>query len=392
MKILHVIPSLAPSTGGPPRVAARLAAAQVRQGHEVAIASPEIADELADLASMSKRMIGFDQVELQFLEGGGIREWMLAHRARRHLRSQIARFDLIHIHGVWIPLNLVAGEECMRAGIPYVLQPNDDLNPWVFARKRLKKTLGLMWGFRGLIEGASLVLFGDAQEQRLVLDGSWDLRSSAVAALAGVLRSEVEPMPVAGRFYSRVPDLRGRPYVIFLSRLHYTKGLDYLADAFALVAPEVAELQLVVVGGDDGAQPDFERRITEHGIADRVHLAGPLHDESKWESYRDATCFVLPSREEAFTLAITEALAMGLPVVISKNCHFDAVDEYEAGFSVDLEADAIARGILAIATDRSRRQRMSSNATRLFHERLSFDKAADEVNALYSTVIGSRSC
>jgi len=204
-----------------------------------------------------------------------------------------------------------------------------------------------------------------------------------LAGLGGVFREEVEPLPETGRFFQRVPQLRDRPYVVFLSRLHPKKGLDFLAEGFAVAARSVPDLQLVVIGHDEGAREDFERRIAGHGLTDRVHLVGPMHGEAKWEAYRDAMCFCLPSRDEAFTVAIMEALAAGLPVVVSETCHFDDVDEYGAGFVVPLEAQRIGEVIARLCTDHALRDRMNHAAKSLFADRLCFNQVARDVLDVY---------
>ena len=100
-------------------------------------------------------------------------------------------------------------------------------------------------------------------------------------------------------------DLGGRRYVVFIARLHYKKGLDYLADAFAIVAPQSPDLDLVVAGPDEGAKSDFEDRIRRAGVGKRVHLVGPLYGPDKFAALVDCTCFCLPSRQEGFSVAVT---------------------------------------------------------------------------------------
>jgi glycosyltransferase involved in cell wall biosynthesis len=256
------------------------------------------------------------------------------------------------------------------------------LNPWAMSQKRLKKKLGLSLAYRQMIEGSSAVIFGHSQEKRLATQNGFRI-APVVAGLGGVFQQEVEPQPAPGRFFERVPQLRGRPYVLFLSRLHPKKGLDFLAEGFAIAARSVPDVQLVVVGNDEGAREDFRRRIAAHGLTDRVHLVGPMHGEAKWEAYRDAVCLCLPSRDETFTVAIIEALASGLPVVISATCHFDEVSEYEAGFTVPLDPPTIGRALTSLCTDRALRDRMGQAAKRLFTDRLCFDQVAQNVLDVY---------
>jgi glycosyltransferase involved in cell wall biosynthesis len=362
----------------------RLAAGQALLGHDVTIVTYRLTDPPDAFAGMTRLLPGFHRVKIVEVVNSGAIEAFFAPAARHHLKPLIAQADIVHLHDVWDSMVRTAGALARRAGVPYIIQPNDSLNPWSLSQKAFKKRLALALTYRRLIEGSAAVIFGHSEEQRLVSQNGFRI-NPLLAGLGGVFREEVEPLPAGGRFFERVPQLRGRPFVLFLSRLNPKKGLDFLAEGFAVAARAIPDLQLVVVGHDEGAREDFERRISNHGLVDRVHLVGPMHGQDKWEAYRDATCFCLPSRDEAFTVAIIEALAAGLPVVISENCHFDEVREYEAGLIVPLEASRIGDAIARICGDAALRERMSEAAKRLFDDHLCFNQVAREVAEAYET-------
>jgi mannosylfructose-phosphate synthase len=113
-----------------------------------------------------------------------------------------------------------------------------------------------------------------------------------------------------------------RPYVFALSRIDTNKGLDFLINAFALVAAEAPDLALVIGGGSADPQ-ERERRVlaklkdlaAARGVADRVTFAGYVTDEDLPYFYRRARAFVLPSKFEPFGMTALEAMACGTPVV-----------------------------------------------------------------------------
>lgn len=382
MRILHVIRTLNPGSGGPPRVAVRLCAGQAAMGHDVRILTHRLTDSAEDFRAMTRLLRGFERVTVEQIPSEGLLERMFATQARPYLRRLVAGADIVHLHDVWDSLVRTAASYATRAGKPYVLQPNDSLNPWALNHKRWKKSAALALAYRRMIEGSAALLFGHREEQRLASQSGFRIRP-VVAGLGGVFQAEVEPSPEPNRFYQRVRALRGRPFVVFLSRFHPKKGMDFLAEGFAIAARRVPELQLVVIGRDEGAEADFVARVARHRLTDRVHVVGPMHGAAKWEAYRDAVCFCLPSRDEAFTVAIVEALSCGLPVVISEACHFDEVGEYGAGSIVPLAADRIGEALTRLCLDRGLRDRMSRNARRLFEDRLRFDSVPDEVLEIY---------
>jgi glycosyltransferase involved in cell wall biosynthesis len=386
MNILHVIATLNPSSGGPTRVVCRLAAGQSELGHSVTIAAYVFTDPIEEFRGMTAKYPSFDKVRIVELKHAGIREAVFGSASRPVLRELVKNADIVHLHNVWESILRVAGDEAMRQGKPYVIEPNDILNPWSLRQKQLKKRIALALGYRKMIENSTAVLFGHSEEKRLVMQHGFKI-NPIVVALGGVFEEEVQPLPATGGFYRRYPKLNGQPFVVFLSRLHYKKGLDFLAEGFAVAARELPNIHLVVVGHDEGAQADFEQRIRNHKLEGRVHLVGPMHGEAKWQAYRDATCFILPSRDEAFTVAITEALAASLPVVISKSCHFTDVTEFQAGYEVDLDANSIGRALTTIVADTALRQNMSVAANRLFMERLSFRTVAKDIVNVYQKCV-----
>jgi glycosyltransferase involved in cell wall biosynthesis len=159
--------------------------------------------------------------------------------------------------------------------------------------------------------------------------------------------------------------------------LHFKKGLDYLADAFALAANSVPRLRLVVAGPDDGAREPFVQQIARLGLTDRTHVVGPLYGGDKIAAFVDAAAFCLPSRQEGFSVAVTEALACGIPVVISDQCHFPEVQEVGAGRVVPCDAKATGDALSQVLADASAAQRMGDAGAKLIRERFTWPKVAE---------------
>jgi glycosyltransferase involved in cell wall biosynthesis len=171
------------------------------------------------------------------------------------------------------------------------------------------------------------------------------------------------------------PELQGAPYVLFLSRLHHKKGLDVLAEAFRLIAGTRSDVHLVVAGPDDGAARDFQARVAG-ALASRVHLVGALYGVEKFAALVDAACFCLPSRQEGFSVAITEAMACHLPVVISDSCHFPEVEAAHAGIITTLDPRAVAAAVLQILDDPAAAGRMGAAGGNLVRERYTWQAVA----------------
>lgn len=388
MRILHVIGSLDPDTGGPAVICASLAAAQSAMGHEVAIAADVPANRRSAVEGLLRSLPHAERVTLLPLAPAGPTAGMVARFGPAALREAVDRCDVAHLHGVWESHLLHAARRCRARGTPYIVLLNGMLDPWSLAQSRWKKRIALALGWRRMLSEATALHLGNRDEETLI--APLGLKSPGVIVPNGVFLEQVEPLPAKGSFRSKVAGLGEARYVLFLSRLHYKKGLDYLAEAFALAARELPGVHLVVAGPDGGERGALEARIAAAGLGDRTHLVGPVYGREKFAAMVDASCFCLPSRQEGFSMAITEALAAGLPVVISENCHFPEVAEAGAGCVVRLDAANVARAMVEVMGDESRRSAMSSRAAALVRERYTWPVIAARTIAIYEQALGSR--
>lgn len=373
MRIVHVYNQLDPANGGPPRVIAGLAAALAERGHDVAFVSRDPAH--------SPRLDAF------------LSQYFPVLPPRRHapppflatLNQALAGADVAHLHGIWPVITLAAAAVCRVRGIPYVLAPHGSLHRGALHEKRLKKWVGMYGlGFGAMVRGASALHVLNAEE---ALGAPRWLRPQRVEVIAnGIFGHHFAHPPPAGTFRRTVPGLGDAPYVLFLSRLHPAKGCDLLATAFGTVASARPDVHLVVAGGDQGGAGLFEAGARRHGYADRLHLVGELGGVQKDAALCEAALFCLPSHHEGFSMAITEALAWGRPVVISEQCHFPAVGEVGAGHIVPLDAAEIAHKIMELLENPQEAEARGARGRVMVFERYRFEAIGAQVEALYRDV------
>lgn len=386
MRVLHVIESLDPATGGPPAVVLRLASAQAALGHEVTIAFNDPRWRLTGNGRMWGDVPGVERVGEVLVTPGVRLKSLIGRNVPSVLTEQIGRSDVAHMHGVWEPLLLMAGWVARRLGIPYGVTPHGMLDPWSLRQKRWKKRLALVLGYKRMLSETAFLHALNRDEARLI--EPLGLRCRVEVVPNGVFLDEIERRPAAGFFYKKHPELEGRPYVLFMSRLHYKKGLDYLAGAFVVLAKRDQGVRLVVAGPDEGERAGFERTIAGAGLASRVHVVGPVYGEDKWGSLVDAACFCLPSRQEGFSVAVTEALACGTPVVISEACHFPEVAEAGAGEVVPLDHESLAGALGRVLSDAGLRGRMGQAGRQLVASRYTWPRIAQRMIEVYQRAKG----
>ncbi|MBI1369194.1 MAG: glycosyltransferase [Planctomycetes bacterium] len=390
MRICHIIATLDPAAGGPPAVALPLASAQAAAGHEVHLIyeqSPHAAENIRKFVDQTP---GADRVQRHAVTDRSLAGRILAGEVCREV-VRVMKMDgpcVGHLHGVWEPMLLRSAKMMRRWDCPYVVAPHGMLDPWSLSQKALKKRLALAVSGRRMLDSALFLHALNEDEQTL-----WaPLKLTApVRVIAnGVFIEQYQPAPQAGLFRKSHPKIGERPFFVFLSRLHYKKGLDILADAFAQFAEHDQTFDLVVAGPDGGAEADFRKRIDERGLTGRVHMTGPIYGDEKRHLLRDAAAFILPSRAEGFSIAITEALASGLPVVISQACHFGRVGDVGAGYVEPLEPAAFARAMTRLAADPAAARAMGQIGAKLVADHYTWPVIAAGLTAEYERMMAAR--
>jgi glycosyltransferase involved in cell wall biosynthesis len=386
MRILHLIDSLDPRLGGPQAVALRLAAAQSSNGDASAIITHRPDSEAATRIELSMRAIpGMSKIPvIQVDRPSSLLGSLMSITVGRWIKEHGRDWDVIHIHNVWDPPVRAGSVAALAAGIPYVITPHASLDPWAMRQtfaKIAKKRVALALQMRSLIDSATFLhALNDEEVRGISLEG---FRSPTEVVANGIFASEFESLPAKGSFRAAFPKIGDRPFVLFLSRLHFKKGLDYLVDSFARAAARVGDLQLVVAGPDDGGRAAMQRDVQARGLDDRVHVTGPLYGESKLAALVDAEVFCLPSRMEGFSIAILEALACECPVVISRQCNFPEVAANDAGIVTALDSTEISEGIVSLAEDPLLRARLVARGRRMVHERFTWPVIARKMRDAY---------
>jgi glycosyltransferase involved in cell wall biosynthesis len=311
MRILHVIGSLSPADGGPPEAVRQMARAWSEIGVQPELlcqdepAAPFLSAIPFPVHALGQRHLG---------------RFGLSPRLWKWLQHNAPRFDGIVMHGVWIFADIAVRAAALRARVPYVVFPHGGLDPWFnrkYPLKHLKKLI--YWPLQyPVLRDARAVLFTTPTERDLAVTSFRPNRWNSIPVPYGVGEPQGDPAAQIEAFYNKVPGVRGRPYLLFLSRIHEKKGCDLLLEAFTRVAPSVPDLQLVVAGPDQvGLQARLQALAQQNGIAGRVHWPGMLSGDHKWGALRAAEAFVLPSHQENFGIVVVESLAAGRPVLIS---------------------------------------------------------------------------
>jgi len=167
----------------------------------------------------------------------------------------------------------------------------------------------------------------------------------------GVFPDEFAELPTSHRAAELFPELAGRRYILFLGRLHPKKGIGLLVNAFSEISRRAPDVDLVIAGPDYGAEQAIRTAASEQGVMDRVHLVGTVVGLRKFALLTGAAVFCLPSEHETFSMAIVEAMACALPVVISEQCSFPEAEAFGGGIVCPLDEARVREALLALLED-----------------------------------------
>ncbi|MEH6518289.1 MAG: glycosyltransferase [Halioglobus sp.] len=366
VNICHVVPTFDPAHGGPLIVATRLAEAQASLGHSVTLAGACEKEQLIQ----NQRAATHPNVEVRAFSGTREFECLMP-------------FDLVELHGIWEPTLLKISRLCRRRSVPYVVCPHGMLDHWSLNQKALKKRVALSIFYKRMISRAGAIHALNKHEAQVISEKGLSQRVEVIPN--GV---SIDTRSSEGKIESIFPELADKTYVLFLGRLHYKKGLDILAEAWKQVITEIPAATLVVAGPDeDGSINDFRARILRAGIKDSVVELGAVYDHKKWILLRGCRCFVLPSRQEGFSVATLEALACSKPVVITRECHFDEVLEADAGFVCDLDATELASAMMALLGNDALGKEMGRRGQQMVCQHYQWPDVARRSLDVYSSVL-----
>jgi glycosyltransferase involved in cell wall biosynthesis len=197
------------------------------------------------------------------------------------------------------------------------------------------------------------------------------------------------PGEVRGRFRARNPQTAGRPIVLFLSRIDRKKGLDLLIPAFRQVLMRNPNVLLVIAGdGDADLMSALRRKVEGCGMVGSVLFVGFLTGAAKFEMLADADVFVLPSYSENFGIAAVEAMAWGLPVVLTDQVaiHHE-IAENRAGIVTKATVTSLADALVSLLADGALRSALGNNARFLANSKFSVEVVLDRIVETYERTL-----
>ncbi len=387
MKILQVTPCYLPGLryGGPIASVHGLSRGLVERGHEVEVFTTDMdAWERLEPAPPAQQMI--DGVEVSYFP---VRFGKRFHRSpdmSSALQDRVAEFDLVHLHGMFTWPCYAAARKALLAGVPYVLSPRGMLvHDLIRRRGSSRKKLWIRAVDRKTIENAELIHNTSELEDWELRKFNFDIPHTAT------IPNGVELDSFDGDWALISPEIcelaKREDVVLFMGRLNWKKGLDRLVEAIA----ELGKGHLVIAGTDDGYESALRKKIVQLGLENQVTLLGQVSGRNKQALLESARMLVLPSFNENFGNVVLEAMAAGIPSVVTVDVGAsDLVESVECGFVVDGDVGQLADAIDELLEDGELCELMGAAGYRAAEERFSWTSIAKRFEALYTEISRDR--
>lgn len=380
MKLLHVIHSVNPQGGGPIEGIRQLIPALAARGVATEVLSldapdaPGVAGFPVPLHTTGPSSAGYGFNRLTV-------PWLREHRAD---------YDAVIVNGLWQYPGRAVWCALRGTSTPYYVYPHGMLDPWFKHRyplKHLKKWLYWPWGEYRVLRDAAAVLFTTEEEKLLARKSFWLYRCREVVTGYGIAAPPGDATGQRELFFGQFPNLKDKRLILFLGRVHPKKGCDLLLRAWKEMAGSkqtggTKPAHLIMAGPADHAYGAEMKQLAQSlGLESSVTWLGMITGDLKWGSLRAAYAFILPSHQENFGISVVEALACGVPALISNKVNIwreIATDEAGLVENDDLPGTKrLLEGWLALPPERA--AILGRNAFRCFEQHFEINQTAEAI-------------
>ncbi len=375
MKILYVLPSGNASYGGPVQVVQSYIKECKKKGVDAAIFPKYSVSRTVYLFPFYK---GF---KLTYFPG--LKELFMT------LRSSIMKADLVHINGLWSAPTVIASYFSKKLHIPYIISPHGMLSEWGFKQNNLgKRTLLFIAEKENLRKASAVHLFCD---EELEYFEKFGINTSIFILPNGVDLAHFNDLPPKNVLEQKYPELKNKKIALFLGRIHPKKGFDVLIPSLANARHKVPNLHLIIAGPDEqNYKKEVSLLISKYSVEKSVTFTGFADGDLKKMLLGGADFFILPSYQEGDSVAIKEAMAAGLPVIITPYCHFSEVKWSKAGLVVDTQIEEISNAIIQFCRDANMRVEMGKNARALIEQKYTWDRISGKLIEIYEDILNNK--
>ena len=285
--------------------------------------------------------------------------------------------NIVHVNCCWLPQSAFTQKWAQKLGYKVVLSPHGMLEPWIMARHYWTKKLPALLLYRkAAIRNADCLHATAETEKENLLKLGYNSKIKVVAN--GI---DVDSIVIK-------KDWHKKKNILFLSRVHVKKGIEFLLEAVSLLKSQMDGYIINIAGeGDDDYIISLKKKASELGIEKMVSFCGGVYGEDKWRLYREADVFVLPTYSENFGIVVSEALACGTPVITTKGTPWKELETEKCGWWTEIGTEATMKALLDfLSKDENTLKILGMNGRKLVENKYSTQKIAYDILDMYKSI------
>lgn len=364
MRILHFIPSIDRTSGG--------------VGAYMQLLAKELGKlcELTIVTAASEHPLPIENARVVMLSTR-LSQYRALKKVWRKLLEEV-RPDVVHVNCCWMPQSAWTQKWAQQAGYKVVLSPHGMLEPWIMARHYWTRKVPALWLYQkqAVVKADRLHATAESEKQNLLKLGY----NNRITVIANGI--DVEQIDIKA-------DWERKNQILFLSRIHVKKGIEFLLEAVAALKDRLEGYTIRIAGeGEAEYIGQLRQKALQLGIQNMVDFCGGVYGDRKWELFREADLFVLPTYSENFGIVVAEALACGTPVLTTKGTPWAELESEHCGWWIDLDKSSMVKVLLSfLECTENELESMGQKGRKLVEAKYSTGKIAMDMMNLYRKVI-----
>lgn len=290
----------------------------------------------------------------------------------------IVKPDLVHVNCCWLPTCTIVQQIALKCGLKVVLTPHGMLEPWIIKRHYWTRKL------------PALLLYQKAAIQNAdCLQATAESEKENLLKLGYNSNIKIVKLGIDAESITMKTSWKKNKQILFLSRVHVKKGINYLIEAAGILRDELQGYKIVVAGeGDADYVASLKQQIMDKGLQNIIQLIGGVYGNKKWKLFQTSDFFVLPTNSENFGLAIAESLASGTPVITTVGTPWNDLNTSNAGAWIEIGTQPLVdtlRRFLSLSEDDLKA--MGKKGRKLIETKYSAKVMAEEMMEMYQSIV-----
>lgn len=363
MKIIHYIPSIDRTWGGTSTYMQVL-------GKELGKLA-----EVHIITHSSENPLPIDNCKMHYVSGYNPLKGSFKIEVNKLL--DVLKPDLVHVNCCWMPACSLVQKMAQKRNIKVVLTPHGMLEPWIIKRHYWTRKV------------PALLLFQKAAVKKAdCLQATAESEKQNLLKLGYNSNIKIVKLGIDAESIAMKTSWKKTKQLLFLSRVHIKKGINYLIEAADILRDELQGYKILVAGeGDADYVASLKQQIMDKGLQDIIQLIGGVYGDKKWELFQTSDFFVLPTHSENFGLAIAESLASGTPVITTVGTPWNDLNSSNAGAWIEIGTQPLVetlRRFLSLSDEEL--ETMGKNGRKLIETKYSAKVMAEEMMEVYQSM------